>query len=272
MKKLGLITLLALLAFACNKKTNFVEITTDYGVIVIELYDETPLHRDNFQKLVADGFYNDLLFHRVINEFMVQGGDPASKDAEAGAPLGSGGPGYKVAGEFNKSDRCYHKKGALAAAREGDQSNPERKSSGSQFYIVMGRPYSKGELNQMERQKVNQARQRYFNLESVEMMDTLQILNEQGKTHEVSQIQQEILATVDQKIEAERELYYMTDEQKETYASAGGTPHLDGAYTVFGQVIVGQNVVDNIAKAKANRQNRPNKDIKMSMKFVQQPK
>lgn len=271
MKKFSILSLLVLLTFACNRKTNFVEITTDYGTIVIELYDETPLHKENFQKLVADEFFNDLLFHRVINDFMIQGGDPNSKDAKAGAALGSGGPGYKVPGEFNKSERCYHKKGALAAAREGDRSNPERESSGSQFYIVVGRKYQKRELSQMERQKVSQARQRYFNLESVELMDSTQTLTTEGKSHEVKIIQKQILATVNEKIEAERELYYMTDEQKDTYMNQGGTPHLDGAYTVFGQVISGQDVVDKIAKAKADRRNRPSTDIKMTAKFIKKP-
>ncbi len=129
----------------------FVEIQTDFGNMLVLLYDATPQHRDNFIKLAEEGFYDDLLFHRVINGFMIQGGDPKSKNAKAKDRLGSGGPGYQVPGEF--VDSLIHIKGALAAARTGDQVNPERKSSGSQFYIVQGRPVTERQLSMMEAQK-----------------------------------------------------------------------------------------------------------------------
>lgn len=124
-----------------------VELQTPMGNMIIELYDATPQHRDNFLKLAEEGFYNGLLFHRVINGFMIQGGDPDSKGAPAGKRLGSGGPGYQVPAEF--SDTLLHVKGALAAARTGDQVNPEKKSSGSQFYIVQGKPLTKDELDRL---------------------------------------------------------------------------------------------------------------------------
>ncbi|HXR79409.1 MAG TPA: peptidylprolyl isomerase [Saprospiraceae bacterium] len=128
-----------------------IEITTDYGVMTAELYDATPQHRDNFLKLAEEGFYNGLLFHRVIEGFMIQGGDPTSKDAAAGTPLGSGGPGYQVPAEF--VDSLVHIKGAIAAARTGDSVNPEKKSSGSQFYIVQGTPVDANTLSMWERKK-----------------------------------------------------------------------------------------------------------------------
>ncbi len=128
-----------------------VEITTPYGKMVVQLSDKTPQHRDNFIKLAEQGYYDGLLFHRVIDGFMLQGGDPDSKDAPAGTPLGSGGPGYQIPAEFN--EELAHVKGALAAARTGDAINPERKSSGSQFYIVSGRPVSERDLEQMEARK-----------------------------------------------------------------------------------------------------------------------
>ena len=128
-----------------------IEITTNYGVMMAELYDATPQHRDNFLKLAEEGFYNDLLFHRVIDGFMIQGGDPNSKTAAAGAPLGSGGPGYQVPGEF--VDSLVHIRGAIAAARTGDNVNPERKSSGSQFYIVQGAPVDDSQLDMLEKRK-----------------------------------------------------------------------------------------------------------------------
>jgi cyclophilin family peptidyl-prolyl cis-trans isomerase len=128
-----------------------IEITTDYGVMTAELYDATPQHRDNFLKLAEEGFYNGTLFHRVIDGFMIQGGDPTSKGAAAGTPLGSGGPGYQVPAEF--VDSLLHYKGAIAAARTGDSVNPEKKSSGSQFYIVQGTPLDANALTQWERRK-----------------------------------------------------------------------------------------------------------------------
>lgn len=133
-------------------KENLVDITTDYGVMRVKLYDETPKHRDNFLKLVKEGYYDGLLFHRVISGFMVQGGDPQSKNAAPGTMLGNGGPGYTVPAEFNPAR--FHKKGALAAARMGDQVNPNKESSGSQFYIVQGKPASEQELT-MTQQRIN---------------------------------------------------------------------------------------------------------------------
>lgn len=128
-----------------------VKISTDSGVIVIRLYDKTPLHRDNFIKIANEHFFDSLLFHRVIRDFMIQGGDPASKNAPAGQMLGAGGPGYTIAAEFDTT--LFHKKGALAAARQPDQVNPLKESSGSQFYIVQGKKYSEQELTMMEQQR-----------------------------------------------------------------------------------------------------------------------
>lgn len=132
-------------------KKCLVEITTDFGIMIAELYDETPLHRDNFSKLAEEGFYDGLIFHRVMQNFMIQGGDPKSKNAPAGSPLGNGGPGYEIPAEFTTN--LVHVKGALAAARMPDQVNPEKKSSGSQFYIVHGKPLSDGVLDRTEGQK-----------------------------------------------------------------------------------------------------------------------
>lgn len=122
-------------------------ISTKFGDIKVKLYNQTPYHRDNFVKLVKEGFYNDLLFHRIIKDFMIQGGDPNSKSAQAGQELGSGGPEYTLPAEINPD--LYHKKGVLSAARTGDQGNPQRRSSGSQFYIVQGKVYSDAELDQL---------------------------------------------------------------------------------------------------------------------------
>lgn len=148
MKRILIISCIALL-FACEEdKNTYAEIITDYGVIKVMLYNETPKHRDNFIKLVNENYYNDLLFHRVINSFMIQGGDPDSKTATPEQLLGGGGPGYELDAEI----KLPHVKGALAAARLSDQVNPERKSSGSQFFIVHGRPFTDEELNAIQMQ------------------------------------------------------------------------------------------------------------------------
>lgn len=199
-----------------------VKITTKFGDMIVELYDETPQHRDNFIKLVEGGFYNDLLFHRVIKGFMVQGGDPDSKGAAPNAMLGRGGPGYTVPAEF--VDTLVHIKGALSAARKGDQVNPLRESSGSQFYVVQGQPVPAPMLMKME-SRINMRR---------------------DSTNQ----------------------FKYTDSQIETYTTLGGTPHLDGDYTVFGQVIEGLEIIDQIAAVETGRADRPVEDVVMSMEII----
>ncbi len=189
------------------EKVHVVLISTDLGDITVKLHNETPKHRDNFLRLAEESFYDGLLFHRVINEFMIQTGDPHSKDAAPGERLGSGGPGYTIQAEIQPG--LFHQKGALAAARQGDQVNPERSSSGSQFYIVQGRRYTEDELNMMVRQRG----------------------------------------------------IPFSDEQIEKYTSTGGTPHLDDAYTVFGQVIDGMEVIDRIAAVETGPGDRPVNDV-----------
>ena len=134
---------ISLLASCGGEKTRKVEIQTEFGNMKVELFNSTPLHRDNFVKLVEEGFYDDLLFHRVMSNFMIQGGDPDSKGAEPGSRLGTGGPGYTIPAEIGE----YHFKGRLAAARQPDNVNPERNSSGSQFYIIHGKNTTAAELN-----------------------------------------------------------------------------------------------------------------------------
>lgn len=268
MKNLLIIFTIAIAAFACNKPTNYVLIKTTLGDVTIELYDETPQHRDNFQKLVSEGFYEGLLFHRVISEFMIQGGDPDSKSAPKGARLGSGGPGYRIPAELNASDRCFHKKGALAAAREGDRSNPEKASSGSQFYITVGKKYSDTELAQMEQRRMKQAKQSYYREISVAYRDTIASLAAQHDKEAIKAIQNKVKGEVEMKINAEADKYFLSLEQKAAYKEVGGTPHLDNNYTVFGEVIEGLEVLDAIAEVETNKQDRPLKNIVMSMSFV----
>ncbi|HKL02475.1 MAG TPA: peptidylprolyl isomerase [Cryomorphaceae bacterium] len=203
-------------------KKEMVVISTKYGDMTILLYEDTPIHKANFLKLAEENFYDGLLFHRVISRFMVQGGDPNSKDAESNTRLGTGGPGYTIPAEIN--EYRIHKKGALAAARQGDRVNPNRESSGSQFYIVQGKPLTPAELEGIESRR---------NMQSPKEDD-----------------------------------FEYSDKQIETYVETGGTPHLDGAYTVFGEVVEGLDVIDSIATQPVNAQSRPITDIEMSMKIV----
>lgn len=213
--------LFALLWTSCAQKiynpkspsySPIVELVTEYGTMELQLYASTPKHRDNFVKLVKEGFYDSLLFHRVINDFMIQGGDPVSKGAAPNVMLGNGGPGYTIPAEF--VDSLIHLKGALAAARMGDGVNPQKASSGSQFYIVEGQPVKTAVLNQMQQQN--------------------------GIPY--------------------------TETQKQAYTTEGGTPHLDGGYTVFGRVISGMEVLEKIAAVPVSG-SRPTKDITMKMRL-----
>ncbi len=191
-----------------------VDIETEFGHMLVELYDATPKHQENFIKLVDQGFFDSLMFHRVIEGFMIQGGDPDSKRAKPGQQLGAGGPGYTIPAEF--VDTLVHTKGSLAAARQGDQVNPQKRSSGSQFYIVQGRPLTAPQLDLLEAQK---------------------------------------------------NIRYST-AQREIYLKSGGTPFLDKEYTVFGRVIEGLDVLDQLAATKVDSFDRPKKDVRMKMKVI----
>ena len=196
------------------KNEQLIKIETSMGDMIIKLYNETPAHRDNMIKLIKEGFYQDQLFHRVIKEFMIQGGDPHSKGAEKGQRLGSGGPGYTVPAEFHKD--LIHKKGALAAARKGDSANPQKASNGSQFYLVQGRVLSSEEIEFLE----------------------------------------------------QRGVASFSEESAEIYRTLGGTPHLDGSYTIFGEVVKGLEIIDSIANCPADAYDRPIEDVFYSISLI----
>ena len=202
-----------LVTSSCAKKNDLepvIKFKTTEGTIKVRLYAETPKHRDNFVKLVEAGFYEGVLFHRVIADFMIQAGDPDSKNANLKASLGSGDVGYSIPAEF-VYPKYYHKKGALAAAREGDDTNPEKASSGCQFYIVKGKVFTNAELNALEQKR------------SIKF----------------------------------------TNEQRNDYTTIGGTPHLDGNYTVFGEVIEGLEIVTNISRVKTGELDRPLENVRI---------
>lgn len=243
-----------------------VKMTTSLGDVVILLYGDTPRHRDNFVKLVKDGYYNNTLFHRVISDFMIQAGDPLSRDAAPGQRLGTGGPGYTLEAEIN-FPRHYHKRGALAAARQGDQVNPEKRSSGSQFYIVTGRKLIPAQLDALKGQLKNKQLQATFNGLAASHLDEIRSLQAAGDTAALRVLQEKLIAETE-KIVAEHPLT-ITPEMEEAYTTVGGTPHLDGDYTVFGEVLEGMDVIDRIEKVETDGADRPAEDVRiLSMEIL----
>lgn len=239
-----------------------VKITTSYGDIVVRLYDETPVHRDNFLKLATEGTLDGTLFHRVIKDFMIQGGDPESKGAAKGRMLGSGDVGYTLEAEFNPA--LYHKRGALSAARQGDNVNPERRSSGCQFYIVWGQKYSAGQLGQLEKQMMMQAQQSVFNNLAMEHRAEIMDMRRNRDAAGLQALQDKLVGQMNAIIK-EQGLGKMTAEQKTVYTEIGGTPFLDGQYTVFGEVEEGLELVGKIQEVATDGNDRPLEDIAMTV-------
>ncbi len=218
-----LVALMMLAAVSCQKKEEVVVMETTEGTIVLKLYDQTPLHRDNFRSLVAEGAFDSLLFHRVIQDFMIQGGDPDSKYAEPGVLLGEGDRDYTVPAEFRLEDGIFHRRGVLAGAREGDDVNPEQRSSAMQFYIVWGKIFDDAGLDKVQERLDNRTGGRVK----------------------------------------------LTPEMREVYKTVGGTPHLDGQYTVFGEVVSGLDVVDAIQRVPTDEHNRPLTDVRIIKAYLQ---
>lgn len=250
-----------------NEKETKVVFETTLGNIVVKLYNETPKHRDNFLKVVNDSVYNGVLFHRVIKDFMIQTGDPSSKTAEAGQQLGSGDLGYTVEAEF-VYPQYFHKKGALAAARTGDAVNPERRSSASQFYIVTGKSYSPQQVEMMEQRMGDQKKEDIFSGLVRERVDSIRNMQAAGDSLRLEELQNELIALTE--AEYAKNPLKFTPAQVEAYTTVGGTPHLDGQYTVFGEVVEGMDVVDKIQQAVTDQADRPVDDIKIiSAKVVE---
>jgi peptidylprolyl isomerase/peptidyl-prolyl cis-trans isomerase B (cyclophilin B) len=249
---------------SAETKNTQVLISTEFGDITVLLYDDTPQHRDNFLKLVDEGFYNDLLFHRVIDKFMIQGGDPTSKDAPQNRSLGTGNPGYTIPAEIVYPAH-FHKKGALAAARTDSRVNPEKASSGSQFYIVTGEVFTGEQLKQMEDQKNFERKRQIFSQIAAEKQDSIQLIAK-DKTL-LDKLQNSIIKQAEQQLAAEGEFAF-TPEQQQAYSTVGGAPFLDNEYTVFGEVVDGFDVLEKIGKAQVGAADRPLKDIKMTVKRI----
>ena len=245
-------------------------IKTSLGDIKVRLYDQTPLHRDNFIRLAKEGFYDGTIFHRVIRDFMIQGGDPDSKGASQDKPLGTGGPGYTLPAEIKPE--LYHKRGALAAARQGDQVNPEKRSSGSQFYIVWGQVYGKGQIGQLAKQMEMQAKQQYFNSLAMEKRTEIIRMRKERDQAGLQDLQDRLIASTEEhfrELKASGVPVGLRKEQEEIYTTVGGTPHLDGQYTVFGEVEEGLDTVEKIQSAATADSDRPLEDIVVKMEITE---
>ncbi len=252
---------------ACDNKNKdyLITIKTNMGDIKMVLYDQTPQHKKNFIKLAKEGFYDSLLFHRVINGFMIQTGDPNSKNMKPGEPLGNGGPGYTIPPEFVPG--LIHEKGAVAAARQGDNINPGKESSGSQFYIIQGQVWSEEDLRK-SRINYNDLYKYFSNLiertSFKHVNDQVMQLQEEQQTEALQDLIVDMKDTIEQEYDVELDLP-LTRKQLDTYTTIGGAPHLDGTYTVFGKVVEGLEVVDKIASAETGANNRPVNDVIMSV-------
>lgn len=250
-----------------QKKGNdfVVTIKTSYGDMVAILYDETPKHKENFIKLTKEKFYDSLLFHRVMQEFMIQGGDPNSKKAQPDQQLGNGGPGYTIDAEF--LPKYFHERGALSAARLPDQANPTKASSGSQYYVVQGKKFSDEELTQLEQSMQYAKKNQYLRevLSLPECADIRQLVMDKQREGDGAWLSSffEKSDTLIQRMKKEYTPVSFSPEVRERYKEVGGAPHLDGDYTVFGKIIQGLDVVDKIAAVQTSAGNRPVEDIRM---------
>ena len=242
-------------------KETLVKIETTAGDIKVKLYNETPKHRDNFIKLVKDGVYEGTLFHRVIKDFMIQAGDPDSKNAPKGKMLGAGDVGYTVPAEF-VYPKYFHKKGALSAARQGDEVNPKKESSGCQFYIVTGKVFNDSTLLNMEQQKNQNKVTEAFNALAQKHMKEIYKMRKANDQDGLYALQDTLFIQAEAEA-AKQPDFHFTPEQIKAYTTVGGTPHLDGEYTVFGEVVEGMDIVDKIQQVKTDRSDRPEEDVKI---------
>lgn len=245
-----------------GNNNTIISLKTSQGDIRIKLYDSTPIHRDNFIRMIRSGYYNGISFHRVIKNFMIQAGDPSTKSGSS-KNLPDSLKTYTIPAEFNSN--YFHKKGALAAARQGNDVNPEMRSSGTQFYLVQGVKLSDEELNTAEQRINSNMKQSHF---SYLIKQTSDSVRQAGGVISDAQIQEIASVKMFQYLATYKD-YKITEDQRNVYRTIGGTPRLDGSYTVFGEVIEGLDVIDKIADAQTDNNDKPVNDIKIiSIKIV----
>lgn len=258
-----MLVLIAVMTACSSRNDNEPEIKfkTTKGTIVVKLYAETPLHRDNFVKLVESGYYNGVLFHRVIRDFMIQAGDPASRHARKNQMLGSGDVPYTIPAEI-VYPKYFHKKGALAAARQSDDINPERASSGAQFYLVQGKIFTDAQLDTLEMKRKTKYVQQLFDKSWEALSKNLSEKKIKLNNLQIAHLRDSLLKNAEKKVEDEKKFTFNA-EQRQSYKTVGGTPHLDGEYTVFGEVIKGLDIVSNISVVKTGKLDRPIDNVRI---------
>lgn len=257
MKNLWLIILILFISTMCSnqpEKGAVILIQTNYGDIKVRLYDETPIHRDNILKKVEEGFYKNLTFHRVIKDFMIQGGELKPKNTADTIEQNS--LGDTISAEI-KFPQLFHKRGAFAAARWGDAENPTKASDASQFYIVTGKREYEEKLNELEKQRFERLKQRIYNGLQSANMDTIKALYKEGNRAGITELRSGWQEQAEKEANERKQETLYTPEQRELYKTIGGTPFLDGEYTVFGEVTDGMDVVDKIQAVKTNEKDKP---------------
>ncbi|MGE0078393.1 MAG: peptidylprolyl isomerase [Bacteroidales bacterium] len=265
MKKI--VPLIFIILIGCSKydkNFHYAKIETDQGNIVVKLYNSTPNHTNNFVKLIEEKFFDGIIFHRVIKNFVIQGGDPDTKQAEKGKLYGESDAGYLVDAEF--VDTIIHKRGTIAMAREGDDVNPEKKSSSSQFYIVIGKIYTNEQLDSLEIKLFNRKVSKFHDEQFANCMkqngDTL---NNKILTNKIEKL---ISSKVDSFKQVTARIKF-NEQQRETYTTIGGIPHLDGNYTIFGEIVEGYDIAEKISLVETDENDRPKQDIKMKISLIQ---
>ena len=255
-------------AFAQNQVDHIVEIQTNFGSMRFRLYNDTPKHRDAFMQLAREGYYNETLFYRVIQNFLIQGGSKSSRNAPPGKRIGYGSPEHTVDDEIVPGH--IHKKGALCAPRQPDEVNPFKQSDISQFYIVKGQIFTEGQLDTMEMAVNRPIRKKIIKeVYTPEIKQQLKQLKAENKVDEFREIADQVKSDINAKMALNPNVLEFTEQQRKAYTTVGGYPDLDGKYTIFGECISGFDVIDKIAELKTDENNRPLTDVKITVKIIQ---
>ncbi len=261
--------ILYIFAFLCivealQAQSGIVQISTNFGTMKFQLYDDTPKHRDAFIEQAKIGYFDETLFYRVVQNFLIQGGSKSSKNAPPGKRIGYGDPDKTVDDEI--LSQHFHKKGALCAPRQADEVNPWKQSDVSQFYIVKGRIHTNGELDTMELTVNRPIRNRIVNKHMTSSVRAqLKKLKEEKKVNEFREIANRVKEQIESEYKLDPGTIEFSEEQRKAYTTIGGYPDLDGKYTVFGECISGFEVIDKIAALKTDKNNRPIIDVKISV-------
>ncbi len=272
MKKIFIFLLAFTLLYSfqsCKKSDEpIVEFQTSAGLFKVKLFKETPQHRDNFIHLVKDGYFNDLIFHRAMKDYLIQTGDPNSKTASKNRLLGTGGPGYTINAEINYPT-TFHKKGMLTAARLPDADNPKKASNGSQFCIIIGKQFTSEELDTLELNAYNRQLDKAWRIIVAKNREEITAISLTGDSLKLSNYQDSLIIQA-KKLMNKEEVFFFTPEQREAYTTLGGAPHMDNEYTIFGEVIEGIEIAEQISLQAVDMNNRPLEDIRIiSTKIIE---